>query len=115
MMPSPSLPGQTGKLDPAGLARTLLYTALFGCSNGLEPKISGGRIRIGAARQQGQLVITVSDTGRGLDRQKGPGVGLTNVRERLARLYGKGGRLTITENETGGVTAVIEIPLATAD
>ncbi len=97
---------------PPMLLQPIVENALL---HGLEPKISGGRIRIRAARQQGQLVITVSDTGRGLDRQKGPGVGLTNVRERLARLYGNGGRLTITENETGGVTAVIEIPLATAD
>ena len=97
---------------PPMLLQPIVENALL---HGLEPKITGGRIRIRAARQQGQLVITVSDTGRGLDRQKGPGVGLTNVRERLARLYGNEGRLTITENETGGVTAVIEIPLTTAD
>jgi sensor histidine kinase YesM len=97
---------------PPMLLQPIVENALL---HGLEPKITGGRIHIRAARQQGQLAITVSDTGRGLDRQKGPGVGLTNVRERLARLYGNEGRLAITENETGGVTVVIEIPLTTAD
>lgn len=97
---------------PPMLLQPIVENALL---HGLEPKIEGGRIRIAAEMQPDHLAITVADNGCGLDRKKGPGVGLTNVRERLLGLYGDKGRLTITENETGGVTAVIAIPPPAAD
>jgi LytS/YehU family sensor histidine kinase len=53
----------------------------------------------------------VHDTGRGFAEQSGNGIGLANVRERLASLYGEGARLTLTENSTRGVCATMEVPL----
>src|SRR5205814_7718561 len=40
----------------------------------------------------------------------GTGVGLTNIRERLAALYGDAGKLTLEASEPHGVEAVIEVP-----
>ena len=89
--------------------------------HGLEPLREGGRIDIVAERVQegaGQcLRMSVTDTGKGLSDagpQAGGGVGLSNLRERLAALYGSHGRFTITANAPKGVVAMIEVPLQSA-
>lgn len=90
--------------------------------HGLEPQRDGGRIDIVAERMHeggaGQcLRITVSDTGRGLSDespQAGGGVGLSNLRERLAALYGVSGRFWLTANTPKGAVATIEVPLQSA-
>ena len=89
--------------------------------HGLEPQREGGRIDIVAERVQeatGQcLRISVKDTGKGLSDttpQAGSGVGLSNLRERLAALYGSHGRFAITANTPRGVVAMIEVPLQSA-
>jgi LytS/YehU family sensor histidine kinase len=51
----------------------------------------------------------VADTGAGISPKKGTGVGLTNIRERLKALYGRGARLVIEENAPQGVVATIEV------
>src|SRR5205085_2646095 len=40
----------------------------------------------------------------------GSGVGLSNIRERLAALYGEDGKLTLEAAEPQGVTATVEVP-----
>ncbi|MES2583980.1 MAG: histidine kinase [Pseudomonadota bacterium] len=89
--------------------------------HGLEPQREGGRIDIGVERVQegaGQcLRVTVKDTGKGLSDaspQAGGGLGLSNLRERLAALYGSSGRFWITSNEPKGAVATIEVPLQSA-
>ena len=89
--------------------------------HGLEPQREGGRIDIVAERVQegvGQcLRMSVADTGKGLSDtglQAGGGVGLSNVRERLAALYGGHGRFSITSNLPKGVVATLEVPLQSA-
>ena len=42
--------------------------------------------------------------------QPGTGVGLANVRERLAALYGGAARLTIEANSPTGTIVTIEVP-----
>jgi LytS/YehU family sensor histidine kinase len=39
------------------------------------------------------------------------GVGLSNVRARLASLYGDAGRLTLQRNEPKGLVAELRLPL----
>ncbi|QTN26980.1 histidine kinase [Rhodoferax sp. AJA081-3] len=89
--------------------------------HGLEPLREGGRIDIVAERTQegvGQcLRVSVKDTGKGLSDtgpQAGGGLGLSNLRERLAALYGSHGRFTLTANEPKGMVATIEVPLQSA-
>jgi signal transduction histidine kinase len=60
------------------------------------------------------LRITVADTGAGLSTAEysgGDGVGLSNIRSRLAALYGGRGRLTLCANAPHGVVATIDVPL----
>lgn len=79
--------------------------------HGLEPQREGGTVTIRAEAAGGRLRMIVEDTGRGFSETPGTGVGLTNVRERLAALYGETGKLTLEAREPQGVVATIEMPL----
>lgn len=89
--------------------------------HGLEPLREGGhidivveRVPVGPAQC---LRVSVRDNGKGLSGtspQAGSGVGLSNLRERLAALHGHNGRFSITSGEPKGAIAVIEVPLQTA-
>jgi hypothetical protein len=89
--------------------------------HGLEPQREGGRIDVVVERlleSGGEMLrIQVKDTGRGLSdmpTQAGSGVGLSNLRERLAALYGTLARFSLTSNDPTGVVASIEVPLQSA-
>jgi LytS/YehU family sensor histidine kinase len=80
--------------------------------HGLEPKPEGGSLTISADIANGKLRVTVADTGLGfaVAGQPGTGVGLGNVRERLAALYGGAARLAIEANSPTGTIVTIEVP-----
>lgn len=82
--------------------------------HGLEPKPEGGALTISADIANGKLRVTVADTGLGfaVAAQPGSGVGLANVRERLAALYGGAARLSIEANSPSGTIVTIEVPYA---
>ncbi len=82
--------------------------------HGLEPKVDGGRVAVCAALDGRKLVLTVEDDGLGLgaSRSPGGGVGLAQVRERLAALYGGAAALELRDNASGGVTATLTLPEA---
>ena len=83
-------------------------------THGLEPMAEGGTLRIEARKDDSRLVVAVVDTGRGLTgatSHPGQGVGLANVRERLAALFGPRGRFTLEELPPHGARARIEIPV----
>jgi sensor histidine kinase YesM len=81
-------------------------------THGLEPQADGGRVTIAAHRDGDRLFVTVTDTGSGLsgESQPGQGLGLSNVRDRLAALFGTRGRFTLDEGVERGARATIEIP-----
>jgi hypothetical protein len=82
--------------------------------HGLNPLRKGGSIRIVAASEDATLRVTVADTGAGLSTAAyhgGDGVGLSNIRSRLAALYRGRARLTLCGNAPHGVVANIEVPL----
>lgn len=97
---------------PPMLLQPLVENAI---NHGLEPKIEGGEIVLAARIEASHLRVSVSDTGAGFQpdarRKPGGGVGLSNLRERIAALYGKDGSLTISEQAAGGVSVVLRIPL----
>ncbi|MBC8023310.1 MAG: histidine kinase [Burkholderiales bacterium] len=70
--------------------------------HGLEPQREGGMVTISAHTEGGRLRLTVADTGRGFSETLGTGVGLTNIRERLAALYGDAAKLTLEANSPRG-------------
>ncbi len=84
--------------------------------HGIEPKLGGGRIEVSAARDGSTLVLRVRDSGLGLNGlpADASSFGLTQVRERLATLYGTAGSLTLADADDGigGAVAVVRLPLA---
>ncbi len=82
--------------------------------HGLEPAVAGGQLEISAQQDGSMLEVCVTDNGVGLQPDAGgdQGVGLSNIRERLAVLYDGQGALRIEENATGGVCATLRVPVA---
>jgi len=82
--------------------------------HGVAPLRRGGTVRIAARIEGGDLVVEVSDDGRGLPPRGDPvrpGHGLDNVRQRLLTLYGDRGRLSLASGDGGqGAVATIRIP-----
>lgn len=80
--------------------------------HGLEPKPEGGSLTISADISNGRLRVTVADSGLGFAAGgvSGSGVGLANVRERLAALYGGAAKLSIEANSPSGTIVTIEVP-----
>ncbi len=72
-----------------------------------------------------RLVITVADTGPGIDfaalageapvTTSGTGVGLPNIRDRLAQAYGDDHRFQLEPNDPRGLIVLIDIPFQTND
>jgi sensor histidine kinase YesM len=99
---------------PPNLLISLVENAI---KHGIEPTAAGGTVTIGARREGDALVVSVTDTGRGLETASpngGAGVGLTNVRERLAALYGPRGRFTLEPAQPTGARAVLALPFEAA-
>jgi LytS/YehU family sensor histidine kinase len=82
--------------------------------HGLGPLPEGGYLRISAQAEGDLLRLQVADTGRGFEAHAGAGVGLANIRARLAAQFGAHARLAITRNSPRGVTATIVLPRAAA-
>ncbi len=105
---------------PALLLQPLVENAV---QHGLEPQLQGGRITVSAQAEGRQLLLTVQDNGAGLPApsalpppaQAGRGFGLTQVRERLAALYGRAASLSLQAAPGGGTLAQVRLPLPTGD
>ena len=85
--------------------------------HGIEPAPDGGRVTIRARADGARLAVEVADTGAGLDSGAGTsglGVGLYNLRQRLAVLFGAEGRFHLEGGGHGGATATLEVPLMVA-
>jgi len=80
--------------------------------HGIAPKSGPGRLEILGRIESGELHLEVRDDGRGLPegRPLTEGTGLTNTRERLAKLYGDAGRLTLNGRPAGGIAVEIVLP-----
>jgi hypothetical protein len=95
---------------PPMMLQTLAENAI---KHGLEPVPGGGTIWIFAREADGKLGLTVADDGRGFSEDGGgTGIGLKNVRERLALAYGDAASFSIVANFPRGVAATITVPTA---
>ena len=99
-------------LVPALLLQPLVENAIH---HGLEPSGNPGQVLIAAAREGDWLSLRIEDNGIGLSGSAsnvggGAGVGLANVRERLAALHGSAHEFRIEERPEGGVTVKIRLP-----
>ena len=107
-----TLPPELAQIDvPALLLQPLVENAI---RHGLEPKVDGGHIAVGAARDGDRLRLSVHDSGVGWrDATAGgrEGFGLAQVRERLAARYAGAARLDIGPADGGGTLATLTLPL----
>jgi LytS/YehU family sensor histidine kinase len=84
--------------------------------HGIGPKAGPGTVRIEAGLDGDALRLSVLDDGVGPSdaaRSRGAGVGLSNVRARLARLYGDRASFDCGARAGGGFQASVRLPLRT--
>jgi two-component system, LytTR family, sensor kinase len=84
--------------------------------HGLGQSEEAVTIEVAATATNGTLTLVVSDDGPGLPshRTGHTGIGLTNTRNRLARLYGDDARLVVEQAADRGVRVTITLPMHTA-
>src|SRR5262245_10180314 len=97
-------------LVPTLILQPLVENAI---RHGLEPIVRPGTLAVEATIEGSSLRLRVQDNGAGFvsGSQRGEGVGLTNTRSRLNRLYGDQASLTILETRGGGVDVDLLMPL----
>jgi hypothetical protein len=80
--------------------------------HGFTPLAGRGRIVIASRREGDDLVLEIRDNGKGLPPEGVPreGVGLRNIRERVAQLYGSRARFSLTSALGGGTDATLRLP-----
>jgi signal transduction histidine kinase len=81
--------------------------------HGIAPRAEAGTIRVEARRQNGRVELSVRDDGAGLTESKNHsmgGIGLSNTRARLEKLYGAQHSFEIVSPAAGGLEVKVSIP-----
>lgn len=109
-------PSLNETLVPQLILQPLLENSL---RHGMKPGSSAMDLSIAAHRENGSLILQVSDTGSGLGEIEpsgafGRGVGLSNIRDRLAHLYGDRQQFSIANRPSGGAEVTLRVPLHTS-
>jgi len=94
---------------PTLLLQPLLENAF---RHGVERRLAPTHIVVRARRAGGRLQLTVEDDAGQLPAAPAFGVGLDNLRQRLATRHGDQARLSLQPRDGGGVLARIELPCA---
>jgi two-component system, LytTR family, sensor kinase len=95
---------------PALILQPIVENAV---KHGIAQRAQGGMIRVSAARADGMLTLTVHNDGPSLPadwEQARPGIGISNVRERLQGLYGPAFRWSMHNQAPGGVEVSFSVP-----
>lgn len=95
---------------PAFVLQLLVENAI---RHGLAPRRSPGRVHIAARREGERLELCVTDDGVGLGAPSADsslGIGLQNIRARIAQLHGADGTFTLEPGAPHGTVATIRIP-----
>jgi hypothetical protein len=106
--------GLESTVFPPMVLQTLVENAI---KHGIEPKPEGGRVTVSAQVVDGQLRVEVADTGLGLNHghifasnTQGMGLGLDNIRDRLALLYPGASSLDLRAGVPVGTVVSLSIP-----
>jgi sensor histidine kinase YesM len=109
-------PETIGARLPSLLLQPLIENAI---KYAVTPAENGADIWLTAAREGQAVRIEVADNGDGsggeIAASPSTGVGLANIRDRLSQAYGGAHRFETRQNERGGFSVIIEIPLETGD
>lgn len=84
--------------------------------HGIAPKVGPGRVVVSGRIAEGKLHLGVSDDGPGIregNKRTKEGIGLSNTRERLAKIYGAKGHLSLRSEPGRGVSVEIILPCRT--
>jgi len=113
-------PAAANAAIPSLLLQPLVENAI---KYAVSPQEEGARISLTAQVIGNRLRVTVADTGPGMQAQMAArmsdnlppsrtstGVGLANIRDRLAQAYGEDHRFEILTPPEGGFTVIIEVP-----
>ncbi len=104
-------PEVLGARTPYLILQPLVENAI---RHGIAPRAQPGRIEIRAASENGSLVLEVRDNGRGLaegsETSTRRGMGLSNTRSRLEKLYGERQHFEVKNGINGGLVVRITIP-----
>src|SRR5206468_1157290 len=109
------------RVDPSSLQQAIPNLTLQplvenAVKHGLSLKMGTGTVRIEAEVGNGVLTLTVGDDGLGmpgpaLERVYERGVGLRNLRDRLARIYGAGPQPELTSAPGTGTRVRLRLPI----
>jgi len=101
---------------PSLLLQPLIENAI---KYAVTPREEGADIWLTAHREGEAVRIEVADNGDGeganIAASPSTGVGLANIRDRLAQAYGAAHAFTTRKNERGGFSVIIEIPFESGD
>jgi two-component system LytT family sensor kinase len=104
-------PDASEALVPGFFLQPLVENAV---RHGVAPNVDGGTVRVRACKEQGALVVRVSDTGPGFSGQRDDilrrGSGLSNLLKRLNLLYPGEFRMELLREDGGGALVAVEIP-----
>jgi two-component system LytT family sensor kinase len=106
-------PALKNSLVPQLILQPLLENSL---RHGMKAGSNAMELSIAAHRENGSLILQVSDTGCGLGEIEpsgvlGRGLGLSNIRDRLAHLYGDRQQFSIANRPSGGAQVTLCVPL----
>ena len=109
-------PETIGARLPSLLLQPLIENAI---KYAVTPSENGADIWITATREGQAVRIEVADNGNGdgaeLAASPSTGVGLANIRDRLSQAYGASHRFQTRQNEKGGFSVILDIPLETGE
>jgi sensor histidine kinase YesM len=83
--------------------------------HGIAPRAEAGLIQVRARRENGFIELSVKDNGAGINESgvSTNGIGLSNTRKRLEKLYGEHYEFEISSPSMGGLQVKLTIPFHT--
>jgi two-component system LytT family sensor kinase len=109
-------PALNETLVPQLILQPLLENSL---RHGMKSGSAAMEISVAAHRENGSLILQITDNGSGLSETDpsgvfGRGLGLSNIRNRLTQLYGERQQFTIENQSAGGAKVTLCVPLHTS-